>query len=289
MIGRAVSAEPADNGRSPPRDACTPDIFAAERQFGVPQKLLQTIGIVESGRVDPASGRVEPWPWTINVGGVGHFFATKASAIEAVRDLQQTGTHSIDVGCMQINLVQHPDAFASLDEAFDPPANTRYGARFLTALYREIGNWPQAAAAYHSRTQDLGVSYETRVMAIWPLAGRFPDPTLALRSRAIGSEPSLSGYTPEYVAEVKRMRADFARLSALSVPAGGLHHHAPGSPDYSRYTPAFAAEVRAMARSAAGHATAAAYNPQRRSHEAATSAGYGAQRARLPVYLTAGR
>nr|WP_294504213.1 lytic transglycosylase domain-containing protein [uncultured Rhodopila sp.] len=282
----AASAQPADNSGLPTIDACQPGIIAAERQFALPPKLLQTIGIVESGRPDPTSGRVAPWPWTINVGGVGHFFATKASAIEAVEDLRKAGTNSIDVGCMQINLVHHPDAFASLDEAFDPPANTRYGARFLAALYRETGNWPQAAAAYHSRTQDLGVSYETRVMAIWPLAGRFPDPTLALRSRALGSEPNLSGYTPEYVAELKRMRTDFARLSALSAPAGRSDHRAPGSPDYSRYTPAFAAEVRAMARSPAGHATAAAYNPPLRPHQ---GVAYGSQYGRLPGHMVAGR
>ena len=281
FIGHAANAQFVDNSAVTAANACLPGILDAERQFALPPKLLHTIGIVESGRADPVTGRVAPWPWTINVGGVGHFFATKASAIEAVQDLQKAGTGSIDVGCMQINLVQHPDAFASLEEAFDPAANTRYGARFLGALYREIGNWPQAAAAYHSRTQDLGVSYETRVMAIWPLADRFPDATLALRSHAAGSEPDLSNYTPELAAQVRRMHADFARLSAMSAPIGRTQHHAARStgPDYSRYTPEFAAELRAMARSVAGHTTVVSLNGSGRllrPGQAAPSAQKGA-------------
>jgi hypothetical protein len=267
-----------------------PDIVAAERQYALPPKLLQTIGIVESGRLDPASRRVIPWPWTINVGGVGHFFATKASAIEAVQDLQKAGTNSVDVGCMQINLVQHPDAFASLDEAFDPPANARYGARFLAALYREIGNWPQAAAAYHSRTEDLGVSYETRVMALWPMAGRYPDATLALRRHEVSSEPELIGYTPQFVAEMKRMRAEVVRLSAMSGPIGRSAHHPPARPDFSRYTPAFRAELRRADRFAAGHAMELAANTRLPRHpEAAASVAGGGHRPASVVHVTGGK
>jgi hypothetical protein len=210
---------------SPPQPAsdaaaCLPGILAAEHRYALPPKLLQTIGVVESGRIDPATGRVTPWPWTIDVGGNGQVFATKQAAIDAVRALQGKGVASIDVGCLQINLMHHPHAFASLDEAFDPAANTQYGAHFLSALYRETGNWPLAAAAYHSRTEEQGVPYETRVMAIWPLAKRFPDATLQQRSLALAPhkaeapDPEMAGFTPEFAARVRRMKADFARLQA---------------------------------------------------------------------------
>ena len=291
FIGHAASAQLVDKSGLHAANICQPGIDAAERQYTLPPKLLQTIGIVESGRPDPLSGRIVPWPWTINAGGVGHFFETKESAIEAVQDLQKAGTNSIDVGCMQINLVQHPAAFASLEEAFDPAANTRYGARFLSALYREIGNWPQAAAAYHSRTEDLGVSYETRVMAIWPLADRFPDATLALRSHAAGSEPDLSRYTPEFAAQLRRMHAALARLAAMSAPISRPERRLAKAtgPDYSRYTPEFAAELRAMDRAVAGHTTTVTLKggakPPRRG-EMATTAGNSAQHGVFPVRLT---
>ena len=77
---------------------------------------------VESGRAND-KGVIRPWPWTINAEGRGQFFATKLEAIAAVRALQASGVRSIDVGCMQVNLMYHPNAFASLDEAFDAPAN----------------------------------------------------------------------------------------------------------------------------------------------------------------------
>ena len=249
LIGHTATAQAA--GSAPPgADTCLPGIMAAERRFALPPKLLQTIGIVESGRADPASGRVVPWPWTINVAGIDYIFATKAAAIEAVQDLQKEGIRSIDVGCMQINLMHHPSAFASLDDAFDPSTNTQYGAYFLSALYREIGNWPQAAAAYHSRTQEIGATYETRVMAMWPLADRFPDATLHEPGRAMASEPDSSRYTPAFAARVQQMRADLARLAAMSGPIARpvRQQPKPAGPDYSRYTPEFAARLKEMAR-----------------------------------------
>lgn len=204
-------------------DSCLPGITGAERRFALPRKLLLTIGIVESGRADPVTGHIAPWPWTINVGGTGLMFPTKQLAIQAVQGLQAAGVQSIDVGCMQINLMHHPDAFASLDEAFDPTANTQYGARFLSALYRETGNWPRAAADYHSRTQDVGLTYETRVMAIWPLAHQFPDAVLqqhlqpAVQQAAV-RQIDTTGFTPEFAARIRQMQADYARLEARFGP-----------------------------------------------------------------------
>ena len=219
----APAAHAAAAAAPPLPDTCLPGISAAEHRFALPAKLLQSIGIVESGRPDPASGHVTPWPWTINVAGTGYVFPTKSAAIETVQTLQSAGVKSIDVGCMQINLMHHPNAFASLDEAFSPSANTQYGARFLSALYRETGNWPRAAAAYHSRTDEIGVPYETRIMAIWPLARKFPDATLQQRAHPVqpgvaSTEPNTTGLTPEFAARVRRMHADYEKLAARFGP-----------------------------------------------------------------------
>jgi hypothetical protein len=148
-------------------ELCAAAARAAENAAHIPNEFLSAIARVESGRVDAVSGALIAWPWTIDVGGAGRFFASKAEAIAAVRALQASGVRSIDVGCLQVNLAQHPDAFASLEEAFDPDANARYAAGFLNTLFAQTGSWPLAAAAYHSQTASLGSAYQRRVLAEW--------------------------------------------------------------------------------------------------------------------------
>ena len=99
---------------------------------------------MESGRRDPVTGAVHPWPWTVNAEGQGFFYDTKAEAVAAVRAMQARGIRSIDVGCGQINLMHHPDAFPSLEVAFDPQANAAYAARFLKELFAQTGDWNKA-------------------------------------------------------------------------------------------------------------------------------------------------
>ena len=150
-----------------PSALCRAAILAAERSTHVPDRLLEAIAVVESGRRDPVSGAVYPWPWTINAEGVGHFYDSKAEAIAAVQALQARGVRSMDVGCMQVNLMYHASAFTSLDQAFEPMANAAYAARFLQQLYAQTNAWPGAAAAYHSWTPDLGAEYARKVLAAW--------------------------------------------------------------------------------------------------------------------------
>jgi len=149
-----------------PPQLCLTAISAAERAQRTPARLLAAIARIESGRPD-ARGAVQPWPWTINAEGTGKFFESKAEAIAAVEALQARGVRSIDVGCMQVNLMHHPHAFASLDEAFDPDANAAYGARFLSSLHHDLKTWPAATAAYHSQTEKLGNDYARKVMVAW--------------------------------------------------------------------------------------------------------------------------
>ena len=146
---------------------CRQAIRTAERAARIPDQLMAAIARVESGRRE-ADGSVNPWPWSINAEGVDHIFESKAAAIAAVQTLQQQGVRSIDVGCMQVNLLHHPDAFASLDDAFDPARNAAYAARFLLQLYGQTGSWPAATAWYHSATPELGADYQRKVMAVWP-------------------------------------------------------------------------------------------------------------------------
>ena len=142
--------------------ACLGHISGTEKSEAIPQGLMKAIGFTESGRTT-ADGRRVPWPWTVNAQGQGHYFETKKDAIAFVQELQAAGVRVIDVGCMQVNLYYHPNAFASLDAAFDPATNVAYAATFLNELKAETGDWGVATQYYHSRTPYLGQAYAGRV------------------------------------------------------------------------------------------------------------------------------
>ncbi len=194
---------------------CRAAIALVEHIAAVPDRLMQAMAIMESGRRDDA-GTVAAWPWTINVEGVGEWFDTKQQAIAAVTAHRARGARSIDVGCMQVNLMHHPDAFASLEEAFDPTANARYAARFLQQLLAQTGSWPLAVAGYHSLTPEIGGDYAKKVLAIWAR----PDPGRAPKTR----QPAINqaaNHTPEPLSSPAAPQA--------ALPSGGRILASPGS------------------------------------------------------------
>ncbi|WP_237217901.1 lytic transglycosylase domain-containing protein, partial [Falsiroseomonas oryziterrae] len=137
---------------------------------GLPPGLLLAIARVESGRPLPRSGEharpgggIAPWPHAINAGGESRFPPTREAAIAEVESFRARGVRSVDVGCMQVNLFFHPEAFESLDAAFDPARNVAYAVRFLRELRARTGNWADAIAQYHSATPGRGLSYHARV------------------------------------------------------------------------------------------------------------------------------
>ena len=195
----AVAATPTS-----PFGLCEQAVARAEAARRLPGGLLPALAQVESGRTD-AAGAVRPWPWTIDVDGQGHFFASKDDAVAAVRALQAGGVRSIDVGCLQVNLMHHPSAFPTLEAAFDPAANALYAARFLSALHARDNDWAHAIAAYHSETQRLGSVYRERVLAIW-----HPDGASVL------ADPRRAAYA-DFLPRSARY-ADFAGCKCVSTP-----------------------------------------------------------------------
>jgi hypothetical protein len=142
---------------------CRAAVRTAELRHGIPHDLLLAIAEVETGRRLTDGGPPEPWPWSANADNQSLFFATRAEAVAWTKQALQRGVASIDSGCLQVNLQQHPDAFASVDEAFDPARNADYAARFLLVLYRQTGDWGAAVGWYHSHTPMLADPYRARV------------------------------------------------------------------------------------------------------------------------------
>lgn len=159
---------------APFASACNAAGHAAEQQAMLPNNLLLSIGLVESGRPDPESGQISAWPWTVNVDGKGYYFDTEQSAAAFAQAAQAAGAQDVDVGCFQISLEQHPGAFASLQDAFDPAGNAAFAAHFLNDLKLRSGSWQSATADYHSSLPLLGVPYQRRVWTAWRDFGDAP-------------------------------------------------------------------------------------------------------------------
>ena len=139
-----------------------------ERQYQIKKHLLDTISNVETGRWNQEHKQTLAWPWTINAQGKGQYFETKEEAVKAVKELQAKGVKSIDVGCMQINLMYHGDAFKNAEEALDPYKNVEYGAKYLKKLYARKGNdWLKAAMAYHSNVLKKALRYKKKLVVAY--------------------------------------------------------------------------------------------------------------------------
>lgn len=147
----------------PPEAACIDAILTAEREAGVADNMLLAMGFTEAGRMTP-DRLFTVWPWTVNTEGVSRYFTTKEDAMAFVRETQARGVRSIDVGCLQVNLKWHPDAFPDLETAFEPRANARYAAKFLGELRQAHGSLDDAIARYHSAQSERGAAYRQRVV-----------------------------------------------------------------------------------------------------------------------------
>lgn len=139
---------------------CDQAAHIASGETGVPYAVLRAITRTETGR--QIAGRLEPWAWAVNVEGAGHWFDSKSAAKSYVNSHLSQGKRSIDIGCFQINIRWHGEAFRSLEDMFDPVTNARYAASFLAKLFKETGVWSEAVGAYHSRTDEHADRYLAR-------------------------------------------------------------------------------------------------------------------------------
>ncbi len=169
-VAIALVSAPALAGPEPLMAApavCESETARHERSEGIPASLLTAIALAETGRWDDRRRASFAWPWTVTARGKGQYFPTKARAIAEVERLQAEGVRNIDVGCMQINLYYHGEAFLSLEEALDPATNVAYAAEFLKQLRNDAASWTDAAARYHSATPEFGRRYREKVVALW--------------------------------------------------------------------------------------------------------------------------
>ena len=124
--------------------ACEREIQSAAAKYGIPEGILYSVGLTETGRKGSLS------PYAMNIEGKAYFPASPQAAMTAFYDAKRQGAKLIDIGCMQINHYFHGENFTSPEEMFDPRRNVEYAAKFLRDLHNRHDTWTMAVARYHA-------------------------------------------------------------------------------------------------------------------------------------------
>lgn len=134
----SISEARASNG------ACEQEIQSAAAKYGIPEGILYSVGLTETGR----KGSLHPF--ALNVEGKVLYPNSEREALIAFQRAEQNGAKLIDLGCMQINHHYHGEHFASAQAMLEPRLNVEYAARFLKNLHDKHETWTMAVARYHA-------------------------------------------------------------------------------------------------------------------------------------------
>ncbi len=124
--------------------ACEREIQAAAAKYGIPEGILYSVGLTETGR------KGSLYPWALNIEGKAFFPETPSMALQTFQAARLEGKELIDMGCMQINHHFHGENFSSPQEMLDPKRNVEYAAKFLRNLHDRHETWTMAVARYHA-------------------------------------------------------------------------------------------------------------------------------------------
>ncbi|OLP55091.1 lytic transglycosylase [Rhizobium rhizosphaerae] len=125
-------------------NVCEQEISAAAARYGIPEGILYSVGLTETGR----KGSLQPY--AMNIEGKAVFASSAEEVLQLFRSARAQGARLIDLGCMQINYRFHGEQFASVEAMLDPRLNVDYAARFLATLHARHETWTMAVARYHA-------------------------------------------------------------------------------------------------------------------------------------------
>jgi soluble lytic murein transglycosylase-like protein len=123
---------------------CEREIAAAAIKYGVPEGILYSVGLTETGK------RGSLQPWALNIEGKAVFTGSRDEAVAAFEEARTRGAKLIDLGCMQINHHYHGDQFTAPEQMLNPRRNVEYAAKFLSRLHAKHVTWTMAVARYHA-------------------------------------------------------------------------------------------------------------------------------------------
>ncbi len=134
------------------------------KEYKIPNKLLTSISLVESGL--KKGKNFVSWPWTLNVSGKSKFFNSKDETISFLKK-NYDKKKNIDVGCMQISLKYHGQNFENFNQILDPKNNIEYAAKYLKSLHSKHKTWNEAISRYHSSIPQRKKIYLKKVKTYW--------------------------------------------------------------------------------------------------------------------------
>ncbi len=189
-----------------------------EKRYKIPKDTLHSISLRETQKAHSKHriGLIWPWTVTVNPSGKGYHFKNKNEAIKFAKAQLATGKGSIDVGCMQINLKYHPDAFSSIEQALSPRRNIAYGAIFLKEKYEQHRNWQKAIGSYHSSTPDKALSYHSMVKKISDTMGSYKKTLAQISSPYYKKSRTLASTKPS------ESKSKFLGMGKVQVRVGTL-------------------------------------------------------------------
>ncbi|MBI1779747.1 MAG: transglycosylase SLT domain-containing protein [Proteobacteria bacterium] len=185
---------------------CTSAIDAAERQYGIPSRLLLAIAITESG----VNGI--PHPWTVHVAGRAIYASSQAAAGKYLRDAKGRLRANAFAGCMQLSVRYHRANFPSPEQMLNPGANVAYAARFLTLFKEDYGTWGQAIVHYQGGKPRQQLAYLCRVWRT--LAALEPTSLRELETTRCGALPQVLYLEPLPVSTTTEPEDEDAQLQA---------------------------------------------------------------------------
>ena len=174
-------------------DVCGKIIKQTEIDLKIPENLLLSIALTESGR--KVGKKFFPWPWSINVKGKGYFLKNKIQLISLAKNNLKKKNKNFDLGCMQINYYYHGHKFKDIAEIINPKINVTWAGKFLINLKEKHKTWDEAISRYHSNTKWRKKQYLAKVMNNWAFVGKTKK--IALKNDAGGQKKNTISNLPK--------------------------------------------------------------------------------------------
>jgi Transglycosylase SLT domain len=138
------------------------------QEYRLPPALFYAVALTESGQSGLSSGFFRPWPWTLNINGVGYYFTTRRQAWRKLQAILSSHDSSVDIGLMQINWRYHHADLVSPWRALEPFHNLKVAADILRACYQRHATWSGSVGCYHAPNDSVRAqAYTRRVKQHW--------------------------------------------------------------------------------------------------------------------------